>query len=91
MLSPKTNNASKTESSGQHDHIQILIQLQDVNYPGSTYLPSIERSRNILKGTSYLPTTKQDYDVIFVRQLAKEQIIHTLRLDENEVTDCRSG
>ncbi len=48
-----------------------LFLLQDVNYPGSTYVLSYDRTRDILEGIYFHPSTKQSYEVGFVRQVAQ--------------------
>ena len=45
-----------------------LFLLQDVNYPGSTYVLSYDRTRDIIY---FHPSTKQSYEVGFVRQVAQ--------------------
>jgi hypothetical protein len=48
-------------------HLQIFVQFDDVNYPGSTYdliyLPEVDR----LTGNYYQALMDQNFDVVFIR------------------------
>jgi len=68
-FNPKPINVGKTETAEQGGTVHVLIELQDVNYPGSTYVLSYDRSQDTLKGIYFLPTSKQSYTVGFVRQV----------------------
>jgi len=70
-FNPKPINVGKTETAEQDGMVQILVELQDVNYPGSTYVLSYDRKQDILKGIYFHPVSKQSYEVGFVRQVAK--------------------
>jgi hypothetical protein len=70
-FNPKPINVSKTEAAEQGGLVQVMIELQDVNYPGSTYVLSYDRTRDILEGIYFHPATKQSYEVGFVRQVAQ--------------------
>ena len=48
-----------------------MIELQDVNYPGSTYVLSYDRPQDLLRGIYFHPVSKQSYEVGFVRQVAQ--------------------
>ena len=70
-FNPKPINVGKTEIAEQGGLVQVMIELQDVNYPGSTYVLSYDRTRDILEGIYFHPATKQSYEVGFVRQVAQ--------------------
>ena len=70
-FNPKPINVGKTETAEQGGQVQVMIELQDVNYPGSTYVLSYDRTRDILEGIYFHPATKQSYEVGFVRQVAQ--------------------
>ena len=70
-FNPKPINVGKTETAEQGGLVQVMIELQDVNYPGSTYVLSYDRTRDILEGIYFHPATKQSYEVGFVRQVAQ--------------------
>lgn len=71
-FNPRPINVGKTESMEQNGTLQILVELQDVNYSGSTYVLVYDRPQEMLKGVYFLPATKQKYNVTFVRQLADQ-------------------
>lgn len=68
-FNPKPINVEKTETAEQGGIVHVLIELQDVNYPGSTYVLSYDRVQDTLKGIYFLPASKQSYAVGFVRQV----------------------
>jgi hypothetical protein len=67
-FNPKPINVGKMETAEQGGLVQILIELQDVNYPGSTYVLTYDRSQDLLQGIYFHPVSKQSYEVTFVRQ-----------------------
>jgi hypothetical protein len=67
-FNPKPINVGKTETAEQGGMVQVMIELQDVNYPGSTYVLSYDRSQDLLNGIYFHPASKQSYPVSFVRQ-----------------------
>ena len=71
-FNPKPIHVGKTETAEQGGMVQVLIELQDVNYPGSTYVLTYDRSQDLLKGIYFHPVSKQSYDVTFVRQPASQ-------------------
>jgi hypothetical protein len=70
-FNPKPINVGKTETAEQGGMVQVMVELQDVNYPGSTYVLSYDHTRDILEGIYFHPATKQSYEVGFVRQVAQ--------------------
>ena len=71
-FNPKPINVGKTEIAEQDGLVQILIELQDVNYPGSTYVLAYDRAKNVLQGIYFHPKSQQSYEVGFVRQLTSQ-------------------
>lgn len=71
-FNPKTIHVGKAETAEQGGLVQILIELQDVNYPGSTYVLTYDRPQDLLQGIYFHPVSKQSYDVTFVRQSTKQ-------------------
>jgi hypothetical protein len=47
--------------------IFVLVELRDVNYPGSTYNLEYDAKSDRLKGTYYQAVEKQTFDVQFIR------------------------
>ena len=70
-FNPKPIHVGKMETAEQDGMVQILVELQDVNYPGSTYVLSYDRVQDILEGIYFHPVSKQSYEVGFVRQIAQ--------------------
>ncbi|MDH3998379.1 MAG: hypothetical protein OET90_06030 [Desulfuromonadales bacterium] len=68
---PKPINVGKTETAEENGTVQLLVELQDVNYPGSTYILSFNRQQDQLQGIYFHPETQQSYEVTFVRQVTK--------------------
>ncbi len=68
-FNPKPIQVGKTETAEQGGLVQILIELQDVNYPGSTYVLAYDRPQDLLQGIYFHPVSKQSYEVTFVRQM----------------------
>ena len=71
-FNPKPIHVGKAETAQQDGRIQVLIELQDVNYPGSTYVLTYDRSQDLLQGIYFHPVSKQSYKVVFVRQSASK-------------------
>jgi len=71
-FNPNPIHVGKTETAEQGGLVQILIELQDANYPGSTYVLTYDRLQDLLQGIYYHPASKQSYDVTFVRQPASQ-------------------
>ena len=71
-FNPKPINVGKTKIAEQGGMVQVMIELQDVNYPGSTYVLSYDRTRDLLEGIYFHPETKQSYPVSFVRKPAQQ-------------------
>jgi hypothetical protein len=67
-FNPKPINVGKTETAEQDGMAQVLIELQDVKYPGSTYVLSYDRTQDLLEGIYFHPASKQSYPVSFVRK-----------------------
>jgi len=67
-FNPRPIHVGKTETAEQDGLVQILIELQDVKYPGSTYVLTYDRPKDILKGIYFHPVSRQSYNVTFVRQ-----------------------
>ena len=68
-FNPKPIHVGKTEAAEQGGVVQVMIELQDVNYPGSTYVLRYNRAQDILQGIYFHPATQQSYEVGFVRQV----------------------
>ena len=70
-FNPRPIHVGKTDFAEQGGLLQIMIELQDVNYPGSTYVLSYDRPQDLLRGIYFHPESKQSYEVGFVRQVVQ--------------------
>lgn len=61
----------KTEMATKNGLQYILIELQDINYQGSVYLLSYERSQDALHGIYIHGASGQRYQVSFSRQVSQ--------------------
>lgn len=70
-FNPKQIHVGKTETAERDGILQVMIELQDVNYPGSTYVLRYNRAQDVLQGIYFHPASKQSYEVGFVRQVVQ--------------------
>jgi hypothetical protein len=70
-FNPKQIHVGKTEVAEKDGFLLIMIELQDVNYPGSTYALRYNRAQDVLQGIYFHPASQQSYEVSFVRQIAQ--------------------
>lgn len=70
-FNPKPIHVGKTESAEQDGLLQVMIELQDVNYLGSTYVLAYDRAQDVLQGIYFHPASQQSYEVSFFRQVAQ--------------------
>jgi len=66
-FNPKQIHVERTEFGVREGVLHVLIELQDVNYPGSTYFLAFVRDQDILHGIYYLPQNGQQFEVAFTR------------------------
>jgi hypothetical protein len=67
-FNPRPINVGKAEWRSMEDRIQVFVELQDVNYPGSTYMLVYDPEHDRLIGYYYQAVTKGTFEVIFVRK-----------------------
>lgn len=67
-LNPRPVNVARAQAARGGDLVTLLVELRDVNYPGSTYNLWYDDGRDLLEGTYYQATQQQTYDVVFERQ-----------------------
>jgi hypothetical protein len=60
-------NVGRAELRKQGGELVLVVELRDVNYPGSTYNLRYDRSDDRLKGSYYQAVDKQTYEVEFVK------------------------
>jgi len=66
-LNPKSIYVAEAQASRDGQGTRLFLQLQDVNYPGSTYSLVYEPKTDMLEGVYYHAGLKQTFDVVFVR------------------------
>ncbi len=64
---PSPIHVSRAEASGQGSMIKVFIELQDVNYPGSSYTLAYDPVGDQLKGVYYQAVEQQHYEIEFER------------------------
>jgi len=67
-LNPRPVNVARAQAARGGDLVTLLVELRDVNYPGSTYNLWYDDGRDLLEGTYYQAAQQQTYDVVFERQ-----------------------
>jgi hypothetical protein len=67
-FNPRPINVGKAEWRRIDDRLQVFVKLQDVNYPGSTYMLVYDPEHDRLIGYYYQAVTKGTYEVVFVRK-----------------------
>ena len=68
---PRPINVAATKCSEQNGSLRVLIQLQDVNYNGSIYYLTYDRSPDSLQGIFLHAASRKSFEVNFVRQNSK--------------------
>ena len=67
-FNPRPINVAKAKWRSMDDRIQVFVELQDVNYPGSTYTLIYDPKHDRLNGYYYQAVVKGTFDVVFVRK-----------------------
>ncbi|MGE0085667.1 MAG: hypothetical protein AB7S75_14755 [Desulfococcaceae bacterium] len=66
-FNPNPIHVAVSRASQADGVMRILIELRDVNYPGSLYNLLYDPKEDILRGTYYQAVHKETYEVHFVR------------------------
>lgn len=66
-FNPRSIHVAQAQARSEDGRIKVFIELQDVNYPGSTYTLTYLPQRELLVGVYYQAVQKQSYDVYFER------------------------
>lgn len=67
-LNPRPIHVARAEAARGGDIVTLLVELRDVNYPGSRYRLWYDAARDTLEGTYYQAAQQETYDVAFARQ-----------------------
>jgi len=66
-FNPRPINVSRAELHREEGKITLLVELRDVNYPGSIYNLRYDPENDRLKGTYFQAVQRETYDIEFVR------------------------
>ena len=64
---PNPLHVEKAEASRDGGAVKVVIELRDVNYPGSTYNLAYDAQSDQLVGIYYQAVFRQQFEVVFVR------------------------
>ncbi len=67
-LNPRPIHVARAEWQRKEGRLQVLVELRDVNYPGSTYTLDFSSESDRLVGAYFQAVQQQTFDVEFVRQ-----------------------
>jgi hypothetical protein len=65
---PNPINVGRAEFTDSVAGPVVTVELRDVNYPGSTYILTYDRTRDALIGTYFQAVQGTTFDVAFIRQ-----------------------
>jgi hypothetical protein len=66
-FNPRSIHVARAEASQDGDATKVFVELQDVNYPGSTYTLTYDPQTDRLWGIYYQAALRQYFEVVFVR------------------------
>jgi hypothetical protein len=67
-FNPKPIHVGQAEWLVKNSSLVIIVELQDVNYPGSRYALEYIEAEDVLAGVYYQAVDKENFEVEFVRQ-----------------------
>lgn len=67
-LNPNPINVGRSAWRINEDVLQLYVELQDVNYPGSLYSLAFVEESNSLSGTYYQAVSKETFNVKFTKK-----------------------
>lgn len=67
-FNPRPIHVGRAEAKLEGGALKVLIELQDVNYPGSTYTLDYDSRSDRLVGNYYQAVERENFDVEFIRQ-----------------------
>ena len=66
-FNPNPIHVGKARLYKERGFVKVFVELQDVNYPGSTYTLIYDRENDLLRGVYYQATQQQEYQIEFER------------------------
>ncbi len=70
---PRPINVAKAEASVDGGGVQVVLELRDVNYPGSIYTLTYDKAADQLAGSYFQAVERATFDVSFKRMAAGTQ------------------
>jgi len=70
-FNPRPINVARARAGIKNGTITLLVELRDVNYPGSLYRLQYDPATDTLKGTYFQAVEKQTFHIEFVRMNAR--------------------
>jgi hypothetical protein len=67
-FNPRPIRVSKAEAHREGNLVGLFVELNDVNYPGSTYTLGYDPESGQLKGVYFQAVERVRYEVVFVRK-----------------------
>lgn len=67
-FNPRPINVERAEARSENDEAGLFVELQDRNYPGSTYTLVYDSEGDQLVGVYFQALQRASYDVVFVRK-----------------------
>ena len=67
-FNPRPIHVAKAQWKRIADRIQVFVEFQDINYPGSTYTLIYDREKDQFSGYYYQAVLGRTFDVVFVRK-----------------------
>jgi hypothetical protein len=64
---PNPIHVGKARLYKERGFVKVFVELQDVNYPGSTYTLIYDAETDQLRGVYYQATQQQEYEIVFER------------------------
>ena len=64
---PRPIHVARAQAREAAGRVELFVELQDVNYPGSTYTLTYDPASDLLKGVYYQAMLQESYDVYFGR------------------------
>jgi len=66
-FNPRPINVSRAQASKESGSLKVFVELNDIGYPGSTYMLTYDPKDDVLRGVYYQAAMKQSFDVYFTR------------------------
>jgi hypothetical protein len=68
---PRAINVSAAKVEEKNGALEVFVELHDAGYPGSNYTLNYDARNDVLEGTYFQATMRQNFDVTFMRMPAE--------------------